>query len=237
MPGWLHSIQGVLGQGNGLLLAGAVLTAVGLLVGIRTLSFFLSGGTRLQNSARRRRMSPTGLLVRLLAVAAFVFFSTSILLAGLALRTYTAFTQEELAGTLECLQRDPVGRVMIVRFTPVIQGRAGRPQTFTLYGDQWEIAAHIVKWTPRTIQLGIRTAYRLTQIKGSYQEVSDENQRPHQAFALTPGRDWMWWLLSRYGHYLPFIEAVYGNSVSNPALPGDRFEVLVTTSGLSTKRK
>ncbi len=233
----LSWFTGMLGRNNGLLLAGAVLLVLGLVMLVLTLNAFLSVRPPSRTSARRRTISPGSFLVRMLAVVAFLFLATSILLTGVALRTYTAFTHEDLAGILECLQVDPANQVMIVRFTPITKGREGRAQTFTLSGDRWEIGAHIMKWTPRTIQLGVHTAYRLDRIQGAYQQIEDENQRPHQAVSLSPGRDWVWSLLTRYGQHLPFIEAVYGNSVSNPAQPGDRYEIRVTTSGLSAQRR
>lgn len=236
MTAWLSSVTGVL-QSNGLLVAGTVLLVLALVMLVLTLNAFLSVRPPSTTSARRRNIPLGSFLVRMLAVVAFLFLATSVLLTGIALRTYTAFTHEEPAGILECLQVDQANQIMIVRFTPITRGREGRAQTFTLPGDRWEIGAHIMKWTPRTIQLGVHTAYRLDRIQGAYQQIEDENQRPHLALPLSPGRDWVWWLLTRYGQYLPFVEAVYGNSVSNPAQTGDRFEILVTTSGLSAKRR
>jgi hypothetical protein len=77
----------------------------------------------------------------------------------------------------------------------------------------------------------------LNLIKGVYANAGDENTRPHQAYPLNPGRDWVWSLLNRFGRYLPFVEAVYGNAVSNPVQAGEEYEVIVTTSGLLARKK
>lgn len=225
-----------LGRGNGLILAGSILLIAAIIGLVLTISLWIAGGRPQPHSARRRRLSPAGGVIRLLSWLVVCFAALSLLLAGAALRTYTVFTRQDKIGTLECLQQDTPHKVLIVRFTSERGGRSKRSQTYTLYGDQWEISAHILKWTPQTIQLGFRTAYRLNILKGAYQQAEDENRLPHQAYALTPGSDWVWRLLDRYGRYLPFIEAVYGNAILSSASPGDRFNIFVTTSGLSAQR-
>jgi hypothetical protein len=228
-----------LSQGNGFLIAGLVLSGLGLLALAVSLNTFLS--SRLKKSrmllARRNRMSVGTLFFRLLLSLVLLFFALSVFLTGAVLRTYTAFARQDLVGRLECLQTNPAAKLLVVRLAPVVRGRELPAQTFTLPGEQWEINARILKWTPQANLLGLHTAYRLNLIKGVYLDASGENQGPHQAYALSPGQDWVWSFLTRYGKYLPFVEAVYGNAVSNSISPGERYEIYVTTSGLSAQKK
>jgi len=126
---------------------------------------------------------------------------------------------------------------MVVSLTKIEKGRIGKSQTFSLYGDQWEISAHILKWHPNVNLLGLHTGYRFNQIKGTYIRAKDENQKPHRAYALANGTDIIWGFLSHYGKSFPLVDAVYGNAVSRPARPGERFDIFVTTSGLTVRRR
>ncbi len=224
-------------NGNALIFIGSLLLAGAVIALVRTIIGLVEPFWRLrQSSARRPRLRWGKGLRNLLIALILTFFSLSLLLAGTTLRTYTTFTRQDLVGTLECLEWNPDEQIIIVRFKAVSQGRTSAPQTYSLCGDHWEINAHILKWKPRANLIGLHTAYRLNQIKGIYQSTEDESRRPHRACDLTPGKDWIWWALSRYGETLPLVEAVYGNAVSRPARRGEQFEIFVTTSGLSARR-
>ncbi|NTV53313.1 MAG: hypothetical protein HGA76_09930 [Candidatus Firestonebacteria bacterium] len=233
------NLLNLLRQGNGLLLAGLILLGLGVLSLVVAINGFFS--SRLKKSrllvVRRDRMSISTLFFRVLLSLILVFFALSVFLTGAVLRTYTAFTQQDLIGTLECLQANAASKSLVVRFVPEVSGNSQRAQTYTLPGDQWEVNARILKWTPQANLLGLHTAYRLNLIKGVYAEAADENTRAHHAYALNPGQDWVWTLLTRFGKYLPFVEAVYGNAVSNPVQTGEVYELFVTNSGLSAKKK
>jgi hypothetical protein len=233
------NIMNLLAQGNGLLIIGLILLGLGVLALMVSVNGFFTSRAKKSRllTVRRDRMSVSTLLFRVLVSLLLIFFALSIFLTGAVLRTYTAFTQEEVVGTLECLQANAAAKSLVVRFVPVVLGRLQHAQTYTLPGDQWEINARILKWTPQANLLGLHTAYRLNLIKGVYADAEGENSRAHQAYPLNPGQDWVWSLLTRFGKYLPFVEAVYGNAVSNPVQTGETYDVLVTTSGLIAKKK
>ncbi|MCK5217913.1 hypothetical protein KAR10_00215 [bacterium] len=224
-------------NGSALIFIGILLSVGAVIVLVRTIIGLLEPfWRREQASARRPRLRWGKGLTNLLTALILMFFSLSVLLAGTTLRTYTTFTRQDLVGTIECLEWNPEEKIIIVRFKAISQGRTSAPQTYSLYGDNWEINAHILKWNPKANLMGLHTAYRLNQIKGIYQSAAEESRRPHRAYALTPGKDWIWWFLSRYGESFPLVEAVYGNAVSKPARSGQQFEIFVTTSGLSARR-
>jgi hypothetical protein len=232
-------IVNLLAQGNGLLVAGLILLGAGMLMLVMTINAFAT--SRLKKShllmARRNRMSLGSLLTRVLLSFLLIFFALSVFLTGAALRSYTIFTKQDLVGRLECMQYNSEQKSMLVKLVAIVQGQELHAQTYALPGDQWEVNARILKWTPRANLLGLHTAYRLNMIKGIYQNPGDETKRAHQAYALSPGQDWFWTLLTRYQKYLPFVQAVYGNAVSNPIQPGEVYEIYVTTSGLSAQKR
>jgi hypothetical protein len=233
------NIMNLLAQGNGLLIIGLILLGLGVLSLMVSVNGFFSSRAKKSRllTVRRDRMSISTLFFRTLVSLLLIFFALSVFLTGAVLRTYTAFTQEEAVGTLECLQANAAAKSLVVRFVPVVLGRPQHAQTYNLPGDQWEINARILKWTPQANLLGLHTAYRLNLIKGVYADAEGENTRAHQAYPLNPGQDWVWSVLTRFGKYLPFVEAVYGNAVSNPVQIGETYDVFVTTSGLIAKKK
>jgi len=101
-------------------------------------------------------------------------------LLGLNLHTYSRLTDEA-----------PVARLS---FQPVafqqyrVELRSGDfcdTQTFLLYGDEWRIDAHFLKWKPWANLFGLDARYRLDRLSGRYQDVGQENANPHIAWSLS----------------------------------------------------
>lgn len=233
------NLAGFLTQGNLFILGGLALLGLALLTLVLSINAFVSARMKKSRAfaARRRRLSVSGFTLQILLSLVFLFFALSVFFAGAVLRSYTVFNREDLVGRVECLQCNAGEKTLVVRFVPIATDQEQHAQTYSLPGDQWEVNARILKWTPKANLLGLHTAYRLNLIKGIYQNAEDESTRPHQAYALSVGQDWVWTLLSRYGKYLPFVEAVYGNAVSDSVEPGGVYEIFVTTSGLSAKKR
>jgi len=228
----------LLEQGNGLFFLGTLVLIVALIILVRLiLNIIVYYSRPKQPSVRRSRLALNRKIFLLLIVLFLLSIATSLLLAGMTIRTYVTFTRADQIGIIECLSWNPQEKFMVVSFSILRQGKPVNVQTFSLYGDQWEVSAHILKWDPWVNMFGLHTGYRLNLIKGSYLKAEDESKRLHRAYALTPGEDWLWWALSRFGEWLPFVEAVYGNAVSRIARPGDKFDIFVTTSGLSARRR
>lgn len=231
-------LESWLTQGKGLLFLGGALLVVSLVVFVRVLGNTLRAWFgRYPRTALRPRAKAGSRLIALLAAALFVLGSLAVLLAGMVLRTYVSFNRADQVGVVECLNWDPQARFMVISFTEIRGGRQGRTQTYSLYGDQWEISAYVLKWDPRLNLLGLHTGYRLSQVKGAYQDAQAESEAPHRAYALQGGKDWLFSVVVFLGEKVPGVEAVYGNAVSRPARAGERYDVFVTTSGLSVRRR
>jgi hypothetical protein len=224
-------------NGDALLLLGGVVFIIALALLARFVSSLFTTFDRKPTFYRRPRVSLGSRVLHLLLILVFAFLSLSLVFAGTTCRAYTVFTREDLVARLECLEWNPAKKLIVVRLQTLRDNSPVSTQTYDLYGDQWEVSAHILKWNAAVNLLGMHTAYRLNMIKGIYQQPQDENSQPHQAYALSQFPDWIWRFLSRYGERLPFIQAVYGNAVSNAVQTGETFDIFVTTSGLSTRRK
>lgn len=225
-------------QGKGLLVFGGVLLGLSLVVFVRMLGNTLRAWFgRKPPTALRPRLNVGSRLISLLVAALFVLASLAVLLLGMVLRTYISFNRADHIGVVECLNWDPQERFMVLSFTEIRHGHPGRTQTYSLYGDQWEVSAHVLKWDPGLNLLGMHTGYHLWQIKGAYQDAQAESERPHRAYALQGGQDWLFSLVVFMGEKVPGVEAIYGNAVSRPARAGERYDVFVTTSGLSVRRR
>lgn len=225
-------------QGKGFLLLGGALVVLSLVVFIRVVGNTLGAWFgRRPPTALRPRARVGSRLIAILTAALFVFAALGVLLSGMVLRTYVSFNRADHIGVVECLSWDPKTRFMVLGFTEIRSGRQGKTQTFSLYGDQWEVSAHVLKWDPGLNLLGMHTGYRLWQLKGSYQDAQAENTGPHRAYDLQGGKDWLFSLVVFLGEKVPGVEAVYGNAVSRPARAGERYDVFITTSGLSVRRR
>ncbi len=225
-------------QGNGFILFGGLLLIAGLVICARQLANLVKDFSGRQATSALRPQLAVGRRSAFLLLGLIVLLTgTSLLLAGAALRSYISFTRADQIGIVECLEWNPVDKFMVISFTRIQEGREVNTQTYSVFGDQWEVSAHILKWNSRLNLFGLHTGYRLAQIKGSYREADQAGSRQHRAYALDASRDWLWSWLSRWDRRLPGVEAVYGNAVSRPARAGEAFDIFVTTSGLSARRR
>jgi hypothetical protein len=103
---------------------------------------------------------------------------------------------------------------------------------YRLRGQQWTIEGHILKWDDWLNFLGLRTMYKLTRVRGRYLRAADEMNEPATVYSLVANEDaprWRW--LYEYGARLPFVQAVYGNTVFTFPSESKSFDIYVTTSG------
>lgn len=166
----------------------------------------------------------------------FVFFLT---LAGIGLlmglRSYRVFTHVELVAAVRCQtagQGSPRGFVLWV--VPVVKGMPHPAKRFPMQGDQWAIGGDFLKWYPWVNWFGVKNCHKLTRLSSRYLKAEDELNRPRTAYDLNGGTDLLWQCLYRVSQWIPFVEAVYGNSAYIPATPG-QWGLYVTLSGYLLK--
>jgi hypothetical protein len=108
-----------------------------------------------------------------------------------------------------------------------------RPRLFRLAGDQWHLHVRFLKWQYPATLMGIRSLYQLEQLRGRYEDPQALDHVELTAYHLSksPGLA-LWRLAKSTQRWLPWIDAVYGNSVYLPMADGASYRISVTTSGL-----
>ncbi len=159
-------------------------------------------------------------------------FSAAALFFTAFIQSYQSFTKKEL--------------VAIVRSTPLASGVDGmrmelklvrnggieKAREFMIRGDQWSIEGDILKWKDWLNFLGLRTMYNLTRVRGRYVDIQEEIRNTPTVYSLVDKeKDPVWRWLHKYGHKLPFVTAVYGNTVFTYPSEEKTYAVYVTASG------
>lgn len=106
-------------------------------------------------------------------------------------------------------------------------------QDFNIEGDEWQLDARILKWSPVVNLLGLDTKYRLERLSGRFRDLNLERSSRHTVYSLNndAGLD-IWSLAYQYKKWLPWIDAYYGNAVYLPMVDGGIYTVSINQSGL-----
>ncbi len=149
------------------------------------------------------------------------------LLAGGSYYGYERLTAETVIGQVE----------FIATAQETYSVRLMRPEAtdrfFELRGDEWQMDARIISWSPPATILGLEPVYELERISGPYADISRERSEERTVFALTdvPAVD-LWSLARRYPALMPGVDAYYGTATYLPMADGARFEVSMTRDAL-----
>ena len=172
--------------------------------------------------ARRR-------LAALLRAAWMLVFAALALLAvtlGLALRGYRLLMAEEPVATLAARETGKQQFALRIDFPD------GSHRSAELHGDEWQLDARVIKWTPRAVELGARPLYRVDRLSGRYRDAA-------QAMTLTPSLidlsgerilD-LWQLKREFPQWLPWIDADYGSAAYLPLVDGANYRVTLSPTG------
>jgi hypothetical protein len=211
--------------------------ALGLLfTGLAMLILFITKRIhRIIRRLQRKPMRRVGVIastLRLFLILLLISASIALLFLGAFIQSYTAFTQRELAAIIHCKTvpgtEDTMVLELVTRESPTIT----KNRRYLLRGQQWTVEGHILKWDDWLNFLGLRTMYKLTRVRGRYLQADDEMNKPATVYSLVPNEDdpgWRW--LYEYGPRLPFVQAVYGNTVFTFPSEAKTFDIYVTTSG------
>jgi hypothetical protein len=225
-------------SGSPLIYGGLALLAVGLLM----LIFFIS--KRVGAIMRRLRRKPTrgiGVIastLRLLLILLLISASIALLFLGAFIQSYTAFTQRKLVATIRCTAVPGTEDTMFLQLAMPEPSATNGIHRYLLRGQQWTVEGHILKWDDWLNFLGLRTMYKLTRVRGRYLRADDEMSKPATVYSLVSNEDdrrWHW--LYEYGPRLPFVQAVYGNTVFTFPSETKTFDIYVTTSGFMVSEK
>jgi hypothetical protein len=190
---------------------------------------------------QRRPMVRVGVgssTLRLFLILLLISVSIALLFLGAFVRSYTVFTQRELAATVRCTTMPGTEDTMVLELVMPGSPTTAKNRRYLLRGQQWTIEGNILTWDNWLNFVGLRTMYKLTRVRGRYLQAEDEMNKPATVYSLVPNEDdprWRW--LYRYGPRLPFVQAVYGNTVFTFPSETKTFDIYVTASGFMVVEK
>jgi hypothetical protein len=214
-----------------------IYSALGLLIValVLLMVFILKRVRRIIRRLPRKREKRVGIIastLRLLLILLLIAVALAMLLLGAFIQSYTAFTHRELAATVTCTPVPGTEDVMILELVTLNSPQTALIRRYRLRGQQWSIEGHILKWDDWLNFIGLRTVYKLTRVRGRYLRTEDETNKPATVYSLVANEEdprWRW--LYEYGARLPFVEAVYGNTVFTFPSETKNFGIYVTPSG------
>ncbi len=158
-----------------------------------------------------------------------LLFALLALLAGsgaLMLRGYRLLTQETVVATIGARELAPQQFAVTADFPD------GKQATGTLRGDEWQLDARVIKWTPDAVTLGAEPLYRVERLSGRYRDAAQAQVTPPTLIALGDDSRFDLWRLKReFPRWLPWIDADYGSAAYLPLLDGARYTVTLSPLG------
>lgn len=186
---------------------------------------FASGhGARAHRHWReRRRFAAT---LRLLWCLVFLCLALLGSLAGTVLLGY-----RRLAAEAEVARIDTQA-LAAQRYAVDIRTPDGENRRVEIAGDDWQLDARVIKWTPRAVVLGAPPLYRIERIGGRYRDIAQERSALRSVVALDDSvLPDLWTLKQRFPHWLPWIDADYGSAAYLPLVDGGRYVVTLAAAG------
>jgi len=145
---------------------------------------------------------------------------------GLAIRSYHLLSAETPVARLSAHQLGPQ------RFEVRIDLPDGTQQSAELRGDEWQLDAHVIKWTPRAVALGAQPLYRLDRLDSRYRDAAQAQTTPPSIVSLHEDSiiD-LWQLKQQFPRWLPWIDADYGSAAYLPLVDGGTYVATLSASG------
>ena len=199
---------------NVLIAASAVLTLIGLI--------FLAATFR---HARRGRLLRAGGSAT--ACAACAGLGTAGFLMFMSYLGYERLIDEQLVGVIEFSRSAPeeyTARLMV-------DGQLDR--LLPLRGDEWQLDARVVSWSPPATILGLQPVYQLERLSGRYSSVDRELTAARTVHDLAEERPLDLWSMARkFPRLAPGVDAYYGTATYLPMADGARFRVTLSRDAL-----
>jgi hypothetical protein len=157
-----------------------------------------------------------------------VLVSLALLASGLAL---------SLDGYRRLSAEQPVARIGVRAFGPQqwalrVDLADGTHESAQIIGDDWQLDARVIKWTPRAVSLGAQPLYRVERVSGRWRDAAKAQTAPPSVSAI--GGDGMldlWQLKRRYPAWLPWVDADFGSAAYMPLIDGARYDVTIAAAG------
>jgi hypothetical protein len=223
--------------GDGFMVVGIFCLGLALLTLLAMLGRILKHLKRKQQGGTLRwRLGMRRIFFRLLIMAALSLVGIASLASGFSLRGYQVFTRADLVATINCLDRKADPEMMTLDIQWRDAAKKVQRRVISFYGEEWELSAQVIKWNPLINIAGMHTGYQLQTLRGVYPNGRLPGS-PDFSLALNPEPNVIGGVLNRMMRLLPGVESVYRSAVSSGAAPGETYEVLMTTSGLTLRSK
>lgn len=156
----------------------------------------------------------------------FVLLTALFAGSGLALRGYGLLTAEAPVASLQARQLGPQWFGVRVDFPD------GTHRSADLRGDEWQLDARVIKWTPRAVALGAQPLYRVDRLSGRYHDAAQAQATLPSVVALDADSivD-LWRLKQNFPRWLPWIDADYGSAAFLPLVDGGSYSVTISPLG------
>lgn len=114
----------------------------------------------------------------------------------------------------------------------------GNNKVFSLYGDQWQVNARVLKWNTEADNLLLKPVYRLNQLKGRYFSLAEEQKARNTDHYLTPSYSaWIdvWHWLNQHQRWVPWLKAIYASPAYMPMVDGALYDLRLHADGILIK--
>jgi len=199
---------------NVLIAASAILTLIGLMFLVSMFAHLRRGRVLRAGGSATACAASAGL-----GVAGMLIFMSYL--------GYERLTDEQLVGVIEFQRAAPdeyTARLMI-------DGQIDR--LLPLRGDEWQLDARVVTWSPPATLLGLEPVYQLERLSGRYSSVDRElsEQRTVHGLAVERPLD-LWSIARKFPQLAPGVDAFYGTATYLPMADRARFRVTLSRDAL-----
>jgi len=147
-------------------------------------------------------------------------------LLGTSVIGYRRLTEEVPVATLTARQLGPQD------FSLRVDLPDGSHRSGELKGDEWQLDARVIKWTPRAVTLGAQPLYRLDRLSGRYRDASKAQATLPSVMDLSAESPVdLWQLKQKFPQWLPWIDADYGSGAYLPMLDGASYRATLSPLG------
>ncbi|MDH3266893.1 MAG: hypothetical protein OEM25_08010, partial [Gammaproteobacteria bacterium] len=140
---------------------------------------------------------------------------------------YERLSAETLVGVIEFSQLAPQeysARLMI-------DGQLDK--LLILRGNEWQLDARVVTWTPPATILGLEPVYQLERLSGRYSSIDRERNDQRTVYGLAEERPLDLWSMARkFPKLAPGVDAFYGTATYLPMADGARYRVTLSRDAL-----
>lgn len=198
-----------------------ILIAAGATFAFLAIFFF---GRTVRCSRHGRLLRAGGSCISCLASLTLAAAAGSLLFSYVS---YSRLTAEQVVGKLE------FKRTGTDEYNARLMVTGKKDQVFELRGDEWQIDARVVNWTPPATILGLDPIYKLERLSGRYSTIERERNEARTVHALNePLAIDVWRLAHRFPVLMPGVDAYYGTATYVPMADGARYTVSLSRDAI-----